>query len=159
MTTLMATNNHEVMDERRMRVLAREIALDIHSLEEILQTYKVDADDWERLQTNPRFNQLLQEGIEHWNSALTTKERAELRAQAMVEFNLLTAQEMLADKSEPASARVEMFKAICRVAKIGDKELTSEAGQRVNITINMGDKKVALQDVTPTGNLIEGEVQ
>jgi hypothetical protein len=145
------------LDERRMRILAREIALDIHPLEEIILTYKIGDIEWDRLQRSEQFNQLLQEAIEHWNSALTIKERAELRAQAMIEFNLLTANEMINDRTVPAPARVEMFKAVCRVAKMGDKELVSEAGQRVKITINMGDKKVAVNDITPAGNFIEGE--
>jgi hypothetical protein len=142
-----------------MRIIAREIALDIHDLGDILKTYKLDAETWDRLRTNHQFDTMLREAIEHWNSALTTRERVELKAQALVEENLITAQEMMVDKTEPASARVEMLKTIARIAKIGERELAGvDAGQRVSITINMGDKKLSMEkDVTPPGNLIEGE--
>jgi hypothetical protein len=153
MTTLPAT-----IDERRMRIIAREIALDFHPIENILSTYKITEREWNGLQRNPRFATLLREAVEQWNSALSTKERVELKALGLIEANLETAQEMLVDKSEPASARVEMMKTIARIAKVGEKEnMGDSAGQRVNITINMGDRKLNLDDVTSPGNLIEGE--
>jgi uncharacterized protein (UPF0147 family) len=148
--------------EAKWRAVARDIAVNINELDTILDENEVGTEEWLRMETSPVFQAMLREAIELWNQPYNVKERVELRAQHVLEASMLQAAELIRDRNEPAVARVKMIEVLAKLGKVGgaDAGSGSDPGNRVSITINMGeDKKLHVEhDVTPVGNLIEGEV-
>lgn len=132
--------------------LAREIAIDHHSIETILQRYGISSERWAKLQKNARFNELLTSETQAWQSAVNTKDRTELKAAAMMEEFLPEAFERMHNPSDNLSAKVELAKLIARIAGLG---LTGQGGdgsggERFSVTINLGaDSKLKFEKELP----------
>jgi hypothetical protein len=132
--------------------LAREIALDIFPLDEILNRYEIMSDRWETLKDDPVFTRLLSQEVLAWNSATNTEERVKLKAAAMIEDFLPEAHAKLHSTSDLLSAKVELFKTIARLAGMGlsNAAIDGAGGEKFSITINLGaDAKLNFEKVTP----------
>lgn len=143
--------------ENRLRSLAREIAMDILELDDILRHHGVSTAEWARIERNKQFQAMYHSEVVVWNSALNTEERTKLKAQALLEMALLPAQAMINDKNEPASARVEMVKTIAKISGITEKvQAQGVPGERFVINIDMGaGKKLSVEHRLPE-QVIEG---
>lgn len=125
-----------------MASLAREIALEIQPLEQVLTVHGVEPWEFERIRQNPRFQQLLVEGLAIWNSSVNTPERIRLKQMQIVEQALPEMYARLHDPKESLSAKVELFKALSRGAM--PEKQAEVGGERVTITINLGaDEKLS----------------
>lgn len=126
--------------DHKLVVLAREIAMDVVPLETILRSAGITSNQWEAIQKQPRFQEVLSAEMLAWESAVNTADRVKLKAAACVEDALLEMHGRLHDRREPMSARVELFKSL---AKLGGLETSSKAdvqmGERFQLTINIGD--------------------
>jgi hypothetical protein len=148
--------------EAKWRSVARDLAVNIQELDAILDENEVSTEEWARMEVSPTFKGMLRDAIELWNQPHNVKERVELRAQHVLEASMLQAADLIRDRNEPAVARVKMMEVLAKIGKIGGTEAggIGDPGNRVSITINMGeDKKLHVEhDVTPVGKLIEGEL-
>lgn len=131
-----------VFDDDKAIILAREIAMDIHPLEDILKRHGVDATEWAFLSKTPRFNQYLTDAIQTWQSALNSPERIKVKSLAAIEDWLLTAYELLHVKDGSLRDKVELAKLVARLAGVGESAKDVAVGEKVMITINMGDETV-----------------
>jgi hypothetical protein len=133
--------------DTRLLVLAREIAMDIHPLEEIFKRFELTPEDWEALQANHRFQSYLQDAVVSWNAALNASERIKVKGMALIEDWLPDAYGHLASARETLRDKIELFKALQKLTGIGEKTLGSgDASDRVSITINMGaDNKLTVE--------------
>jgi hypothetical protein len=133
--------------------LAREIAIDHHLLETILENYNIDPSSWAAIQANHDFRRLLESEVSAWQSALNTHERTKLKAAALVEESLPECNTRLHDPKEPLNAKVEMLKALMRIAGMGEssKGQVEGMGERFSVTINLsGDSQLKFEkEVTP----------
>lgn len=120
--------------------LAREIAMAVNPVEEILEAHKVTARAWSRIQRNPTFLRLLETETATWNSALNTNDRTKLKAAAILEQWLPEAYARMHDNSENLTAKTEVAKLVARVAGIGATGANVEGGvgEKFTVTINMG---------------------
>lgn len=142
-----------------MLKLAREIAMDIRPLEDILKTHEVDGDTWEEISSNPTFKSYLRGALEEWASAINTSERVRLKSLAFVEEALPEFFARAHDQREALPAKVEVLKTIAKFAGIGGNVEGAVQGERLSVTINLGaDHQVRIEkDVTPRGNdIVEG---
>lgn len=144
-------------DERRLRHLAREVAMDILELEEILRLNRVSAEEWETLKEHPIFQTLLVRELEHWNSALTTAERVRIKALSVVEDSLLAAAKVINNDAEGAQGRARMLEAVAKIANVGEKKDMAGEGGKVLIQINMGADAKLKHEVTPEVTVINTE--
>jgi hypothetical protein len=71
--------------ERKMRFLAKELAVDIVEPAKICETMEIDIDEWDAIIQHPQFRIMLQEEKERWNSTLNIKERVDLKTWAILE--------------------------------------------------------------------------
>ena len=133
--------------------LAREIAMGMHELGTILQNYKVDADEWEKIRCHPRFVSVLDAEMEAWNSASNAAERLKVKSATLLEDWLLEANTQLYNEKNALNHKVDLAKLIASMAGVG---ITARAGAaeasggRVSITINMGSNKpLPIRDITP----------
>jgi hypothetical protein len=138
--------------------LAREIAMDILELDEILALHQLDAEDWERIHSDVRFQKMLADMRAQWNSAENTKERVRVKAATGIEMALDSVVLELMSPAIPLGQRVQAFQML---AKLGDLEVKPDQpviqpGDRVQISINIGQGSVTTEkeqgvtiDVTP----------
>lgn len=131
--------------------LAREIAMDIHSVEDILAAHGIEQDRWEIIQQSPSFQTLLRSEVESWQSATNTAERVKIKSLAFVEEALPEFFARAHDKREPLNSKVEVLKTISKLAGIGGSVDGTVAGEKLMVTINLGaDHSLKIEkDVTP----------
>ena len=142
-----------------MLKLAREIAMDIQPVEDILKHHEITGDQWEEIQQNPRFKGYLRGAVEEWQSATNTSERVKLKSMAFVEEALPEFYARAHDPKEPLSAKIEVLKTIAKFAGVGGSVEGALAGEKMIVTINLGaDQQLRIErDVTP--QVIEGEAE
>jgi hypothetical protein len=120
--------------------LAREIAVDHLNVNDILKLYSLSAEEWDSIQRNPRFNEVLEQEIVAWQSAINTSERVKLKAGAIIEAWLPESNMRLHDNQESLPAKVELAKMIARIAGLGmDRAIAGESTEKFSLVINIGD--------------------
>lgn len=132
--------------------LAREIAMDIRELADILATYKLTGEQYARISTLPFFKSALQSAIIEWTSALNTHERIKIEAATSLEDALPVLAGRMKDKNETLPAAVETGKLFAKIAGLGEREQAQHApGERFTININLGDGQDIHfeKDITP----------
>lgn len=141
--------------ERNLMAIAREIAMDLNPLENILKAHQIDPDQFEIYRESPRFQAMLSEQIRAWEAADNVEARVKMKFLTATEMAMPQMFASLHDTKEPLSARVELFKTFQKGAGLVDKP--AEAGaDRVSITINLGSERPPMtieakvtQPVTP----------
>lgn len=132
--------------------LAREIAMDILPLEDILKQYDISDETWSQLQLNTKFRTLLGNEVEAWSSALNTYERVKVKSASMLEEWLPALNTRMHDYDEALPAVIEAGKLLSKLAGLGEKDINSAVGERFVINISMGPKVEPIEftkDVTP----------
>lgn len=142
-----------------MLKLAREIAMDIQPIEDILKHHQVTDGQWEEIQQNPRFKNYLRGAVEEWQSATNTSERVKLKSMAFVEEALPEFFARAHDPKEPLAAKTEVLKTIAKFAGVGGSVDGALTGEKMIVTINLGaDQQLRIErDVTP--QVIDGDYE
>jgi len=149
----------EIATDRRMRAVARELAIDIMEAETIVQKFEMSIEEWDYIIQHPQFHEMLLEEKERWHSSLNTKERIEYKANQIIEDSLLKFQEYLHSPAFSDTAKVQLLQALQKQTGVGSKDApTAAMGERFQITINMGGDVKVEGDVTSQGKTIEGQV-
>jgi hypothetical protein len=119
--------------------LARELAMDIYSIEDILKAHQIELEQWENIQEMSRFQALLETESAQWNGALNTSERVKIKAAALIEEWLPEANERIHDKLETLTAKTDLAKLIRDLAGFSRGGMGIEGGgERFSVTINLG---------------------
>ncbi len=131
--------------------LAREIAMDIRPIQDILGTYEIDESKWQLIQQNHTFKGYLRGAIEVWASATNTQERVRVKALAMVEESLAEFYARMHDADEALQHKTEVLKTITKLAGLETKAGEGGGGEKFTVTINLGaDQQVHIEkDITP----------
>lgn len=143
------------------RSIAREIAMDINSLDNILKNHGLSHDDFDVLKTTPRFIQFLTEAIAVWESTANVQERIKAKSLTMIEEALPEMFAALTNPFQPLNHKVALLQQVSKLAGVGGpiEEGQIDPSARVSITISLGDGgrdvKVS-QAVTP--QVIEGTI-
>ena len=139
------------VSELTLLKLSREIARDIHPIENILERFGIDAELWSDIRTMPRFISFLQHEVETWNSAPNTSERVKIKSLSFVEELLPEMYERAHDPRETLSSKVELLKTVGRFGGVGVSMSEGGIGEKLSVTINLGaDKELKFEkDVTP----------
>ena len=153
---IVPNNQRGSFNDLLMVRLAREIAMEIRPLEEILVSLKVSPDDWAAIGEHPAFQARLATAVSEWSSAINTAERVKLKSLAFVEEALPEFFARAHDPREGLAAKIEVLKAVAKFAGIGGTADFAGAGERVTVTINLGeDRHIRVEkDVTPQGNIL-----
>lgn len=143
--------------QSRLVAVAREIAINHKSIQDILKEYEISTEEWETLQDDPEFSRILQSEIVDWQSAQNTKERTRLKSAALLEMWLEEANARLWDPKEGLSAKVELAKLIEKMSGISATNTAADAGGGFKITINIGEGQQLKFEKEVTPKVIEGE--
>lgn len=147
-------------NDTRLIRLARELAMDIRPIQDVLKSHGMTEAEWETVSASPRFRQYLGNFVEEWQAAGNTPERVKLKSLAFVEESLVEFYARAHDPNEPLSAKTEVLKTVARFAGVGAAADSAITGEKFSVTINLGsDQTVKIErDVTPRGNLVEGSM-
>jgi hypothetical protein len=128
-------------------------------LEDVVTAHGMTMDDWHKLQDVAWFKALLINEITAWQSAESTPERVKLKFQYMVEQSQSEFFNALVDSKANLGDRVKLLQQVMKGAGIGDAADASApgSGQRVSITINMGDD-VRTFEKTVTPRVIDSTI-
>ena len=141
--------------------LAREIAADMRELDQILELLVISQAQWEMLQRNSRFQEILRSSMEEWQSVTNTPERVKMKSLAFVEEALPEFYARVHDAKESLSAKNEVLKTVSRLAGVGGPVEGALTGERMIITINLGaDQQLEfVKQSQPALDLEQGEYQ
>ena len=140
-----------------LRRLAREIAMDIKTPEEVVSALGLSK-EWEAIQQNDVFQAYLRKSIEEWEAAGNTAERVRLKSLAFVEEALSEFYARAHDPKENLAYKTEVLKLVARLAGLGGTQVDGNvSGERLTVNINLGtDHNLRIErDVTP--KVIEGD--
>jgi hypothetical protein len=120
--------------------LAREIAMDIFPPSEIVALHRLTEDEWDRVQSNPKFQQMVADMSAEWNSAANTRERVKVKAATGLESVLETYIRDIADPAIPLNQRVEAGKFLARVGELDNAQniMGGGGGSGFHIQLNIG---------------------
>jgi len=133
--------------EINLRKLARELAMRILPLEDILTLHQISSDDLERLESWPSFMRMLAEETEVWQSALNTKQRVEIKTWSILEEALPALSTYIHSPDFNDNAKVALIGVMQKQVGIGVKENSTAgtAGEKISITINTGSQELKLE--------------
>lgn len=135
------------LPDKRMLHVARELALDIYPLEDILANARVTDEEFERWSGNPHFQSILTDEVAKWTAATNTHERVRVKAAVVMEDWMETAAGILNDRTEPLSGRAEVAKLLSDLSGMRQKAgADAGGGERLSITINLGEDKTLTID-------------
>lgn len=118
--------------------LAREIAMDIFPVHDVLRLHQLTDEQWQRIQSNPKFQQMLGDMVTEWNSTASTKERIKIKAQTGLESELEHYVRAIKDENIPLAQRVEAGKFLAKLGELDGNVLGGAGGSGFNITLNIG---------------------
>jgi hypothetical protein len=131
-----------------MVAIARDLAMDMHELDQILVRHGMTMPEFTKMRADPRFEMVLGECLREWNGAKNTEQRVKVKAAISLEESLLNMHQAMNDPKEPLNHRMEVAKFLAKVAGIG--EATQQAaGPGFSITINMGESQPRVVTARP----------
>lgn len=130
--------------------LAREIAMDLRPLKDILEHHQIDQPTFEKLKRQPYFSRVLAAEVEAWQSAVNTSERVRLKSQAMMEELLPDLYKRMVAPKEDLMKVVKGAELVAKLANLGESDGKINPSDKVVITINMGAERLQVaKQVTP----------
>lgn len=127
--------------------LALEIVSGLSPIAEVLTRYGLNAAQMQAKLANAGFQELLKATKTAWSSDLNAKERIRLKSQHIIEDSLPTVHQLIRDSKLGATARLEAFKSLTKVAGVEEKD-TSQTGGKFTLNINVGDRPVTIEGGT-----------
>jgi hypothetical protein len=131
----------ETLDQT-MRVVARNVAMGIHDLNEILTFCNVSTRDFTRWKDHPRFLKYVAAETEAWNNASNVGERTKLKAGIVMEEFMEDAYVELKDRKTPLNQRVLLGQLVAKIAGMGEPKGiglgVSDGGGGFTLQINIG---------------------
>lgn len=126
----------------KISYIARELAMNIYELPDILEFANVSMEEFEGLKDRPYFLALLKNELATWGSSLNVTERVKVKAQYIVEDWLKVAARDANNPNEPLAARSQVMRIVTGLAGMGGGGV--EAGgpsDRFVVNINLGEDK------------------
>lgn len=127
-------------DDVKLVKLAREIAMGIKDLPDILFDNGLTQMEFASIQVLPHFAKMLDAEVAAWQSAVNTNDRVKLKAGAMLEEYLPELYARLNDREEPLMAKIKAVEHLSKMAGFGDRDIqqAGSPGDKVSVIINLG---------------------
>jgi len=129
-----------VYDEAKLVKLARQIAMGIKELPDILFDNSLTLREFDEIKQLPAFNRMLESEVKAWEGADNTTARLRLKSAAMLEEYLPELYARLNDREEPLMAKIKALELTAKMAGFGDKDTApaGNPGDKVQVVINLG---------------------
>jgi hypothetical protein len=147
----------EAPTEVTISQLAREIAREIVPFDAILKKFKLDTQTYDRVFDMPFFQRRLEEELAVWNGSDSgsIKARVAAKAATVIEESLMEVFDLVHDKSQPLSGKVEALKFAAKLASMGEGAQT-DPGEKVIFNISIGNTQLTFE-AQRDPKVIEGE--
>jgi len=124
--------------------LAREVARDIIPRDAVLKKFQLSTGTYEKILDLPFFQRRLEEELAIWNGSDSGSIRARIAAKAatLIEESLLEVFDLVHDKNQPLSGKVEALKFAARLASMEGGAVPADGDGKVVINISFGNEKV-----------------
>lgn len=135
--------------------LARDLAQNLYTIEELIEHYSLTEAAVRRLLQNAAFRNMVQAAKTEWQAPGSARQRAILKAQLAVEEAIPTLYGVVTDNEEPGSSRVAAFaqlKEIGQFPKIPPED-ADRSGPTFSVTINLGNQSLNVS--APHSNVAE----
>lgn len=142
---LAQTLEESELNEKILRNLTREIAMDIRPIDDVLASFGVTLATYNELCQRPYFIGLLREQVTTWHGNLNVENRIKAKMQSMVEEALPDLYKELT-KEGLTTAKVELVKTLMKGGNIGAVDKDIGGAEKVQITINMGAEKTVTME-------------
>lgn len=131
------------LDDVLISKLAREVARDLMPTDAVLKRFKLDSQTYERVLDLPFFQARLEEELSVWNGSDSGSIRARIAAKAatVIEESLIEVFDLVHDKSQPLTGKVEALKFAARLASMGEPGAV-DTTEKVVINITFGQDKL-----------------
>ncbi len=129
-----------IYDEIKLVKLARQIAMGIKPLADILFDNNLTLREFDHIKTLPIFGRMLENEVKAWEGADNTNGRLRLKAASMLEEYLPELYARLNDREEPLMAKMKALELTAKLAGFGDKDSApaGNPGDKVQVVINLG---------------------
>jgi len=129
-----------VYDEAKLVKLARQIAMGIKDLPDILFDNDLTQREFTEIQSIPLFAKTLESEVKAWAGADNTHARLKLKSAAMLEEYLPELYARLNDRQEPLMAKMKAVELVSKIAGFGDRDVVpaGNPGDKVQVIINLG---------------------
>lgn len=130
-------------EDGKLLGLAREIAMDIQSIDVILANHGMSAQRFAEVRKLPRFVQYMEHEVLAWNTSLNASQRVKVKSITLIEEWLAHLNQEMHAPTSTLAAKVEAGKLVARLGGLGLNvaATATEAGEQFSVTINMGDDK------------------
>lgn len=132
-----------VYDEMKLIKLARQIAMGIKDMGEVLFDHGLDFRDFERIKKLPIFKRVLEEEVKAWEAADNVHNRIQLKSAAMLEEFLPELYARLNDVKEPLMGKIKALENLAKLAQApgfngNEVQASFNPSDRVQVVINLG---------------------
>jgi len=142
-------------------LVARDLAQDLYTHEEIAKTYGLTEEIVLRLLESKTFRNMLDAARAEWAAPGNAKNRATLKAQIAVEEAITHMFRIVTSEKAPDTARVAAFNSLKEVGKFekAPQDAASTAGPGFTLTINLGPQSLTVSSPPNQVDLDAEEVQ
>jgi hypothetical protein len=139
--------------------LARDLAMDLLTIEEIAIQHNLDVPLVQRLLGSRTFRNMVDAAKAEWAAPGNAKNRAQLKAQLAVEEAIPDIFGIVSDAKEPAPARVAAFSQLREVGKFekAPMEQSGRGGPGFSVTINLGEQVMTISGDAPQSTVEDAE--
>lgn len=139
--------------------LAREVVMNIHDLPVILSRWQLTQSQFDiHIAPNEFFKRVSDQFRVEWESAGSTKNRMQIKAQIALENSMSTLAARMNDKDEDLGKATDTAKLFARIAGVDSEKSQGGLGEKVTIEINLGaDSQIKFEKepVVQAGPLID----
>ena len=136
MTTELAQEEIFAVD---FAALAREVAMDIMPLGDILKLHQMSDAEWQRISEHPKFVDMLSSMLLEWNATKSVKDRVKAKAATGLESQIEVYIRDIGDTTIPLAQRVEAGKFLARLGELdGNPNILGSGGGGFQIVMNIG---------------------
>jgi hypothetical protein len=118
-------------------LLARQIAMDLFPLDDVLELHKLSDEQWTAIQANPAFQSTLKDMIVEWNSAGNTRARVRIKAATGFEAVMEPLLADCVDRTIPLNQRIEGLKMLAKIGELVDAPEIGAGGGADRVMINI----------------------
>lgn len=141
-----------VYDDIKLVKLARQIAMGIKDLPDVLFDNSLTLREWDEIKQLPAFGRMLEQEVKAWEGASNTSDRVRIKAASMLEEYLPELYARLNDRNEPLMAKMKALELVTKVAGFGNADIpqAGSPGDKVQVIINLGaDTRQTFEKVLP----------
>lgn len=131
------------LDVQKLARLARDVAMNMHPLSETLERHGITEAEYETYVSKwPFYKHALEAATIEWTNPMNVQKRLQAESALLLEQALPDLSARMLDKTQAMRDVAEVAKLFAKIAGVDGDKSKQPSGERVSITINLGDEKI-----------------